>query len=141
MPHRLTKRHLIHDYNATSDSRGRSTLPLQSASPEGTFTWGEILPGAVALTYLWLRDAETHTQAPGTHLLLTLEGEAAIENLHTAEGEDCVTPNADTAIWLHAHEHNMAPTGVPGSHPWHLIIVQLLTGTGTEDAQQGWAAR
>ena len=32
----------------------------------------------MALTYLWLWDAEAHTQAPGTHLLLTLEGEAAI---------------------------------------------------------------
>ena len=68
MPHRLTKRHLPHDYHATSDSRGRRTLPLQWASPEGTFTWGEILPGAVALTYLWLEDAEAHTQAHGTHL-------------------------------------------------------------------------
>ena len=52
MPHRLTKRHLPHDYHATNDSRGRRTLPLQWASPEGTFTWGEILPGTVALTYL-----------------------------------------------------------------------------------------
>ena len=54
MPHRLTKPHLPHDYHATSDSRGRRTLPLQCASPEGTFTWGEILPGALALTFLWL---------------------------------------------------------------------------------------
>ena len=38
MPHRLTKRHLPHDYHATNDSRGRRTLPLQWASPEGTFT-------------------------------------------------------------------------------------------------------
>ena len=115
MPHRPTKCHLPHDYHATSDSRGRRTLPLQWASPEGTFTWGQILPGAVALTYLWLRDAEAHTQAPGTHLLLTLEGEAAIENVHTAEGEDYVPANADTAVWLHAHEHTTTPTMVPGS--------------------------
>ena len=85
MPHRLTNRHLPYNYHATSDSRGRRTLPLQWASPESTFTWGGILPGAVALTYLWLRDTEAHTQAPGAHLLLTLEGEAAIENVHTAE--------------------------------------------------------
>ena len=141
MPHRLTKRHLPHDYHATSDSRGRRRLPLQWASPEGTFTWGKILPGAVALTYLWLRDAEAHTQAPDTHLLLTLEGEAAIENVHTTEGEEYVTANADTAVWLHAHKHTTPPTMVPGSHPWHVIIVQLPTGTGTGDAQQGWADR
>ena len=84
MPHRLTKHHLPHDYHATNDSRGRRTLPLQWASTEGTFTRGEILPGTGALTYLWLRDAETHTQPPGTHLLLTLEGEAAVKNVHTA---------------------------------------------------------
>ena len=112
MPHRLTKRHLPQDCHATNDSRGRRTLPLQWASPEGTFTWGEILPGTVALTYLWLRDAETHTQPPGTHLLLTLEREAAVENVHTAEGEDYVTANADTAVWLHAHEHTTPPTEV-----------------------------
>ena len=114
MPRRLTKRHLPHDYHATNDSRGRRTLPLQWASPEGTFTWGEILPGTVALTYLWLRDAETHAQPPGTHLLLTLEGEAAVENVHTADGEDYVTANADTPVWLHAHEHTTPPTVVPG---------------------------
>ena len=141
MPHRLTKRHLPHDYHATNDSRGRRTLPLQWASPEGTFTWGEILPGAVALTYLWLRDAETHAQPPGTHLLLTLEGEAAVENIHTAEGEDYVTANADTAVWLHAHEHTTPPTVVPGSHPWHVVIVRLPTGADTGSAQQGWADR
>ena len=137
MPHRLTKRHLPHDYHATNDSRGRRTLPLQWASPEGTFTWGEILPGAVALTYLWLRDAETHAQPPGTHLFLTLEGEAAVENVHTAEGEDYVTANADTAVWLHAHEHTTPPTVVPGSHPWHVVIVRLPTGADTGSAQQG----
>ena len=115
MPHRLTKRHLPHDYHATNDSRGRRTLPLQWASPEGTFTWGEILAGAVALTYLWLRDAKMHTQPPGTHLLLTLEGEAAVKNVHTAEGEDYVTANADTEVWLHAHEHTTPPTVVPGT--------------------------
>ena len=141
MPHRLAKRHLPHDYHATNDSRGRRTLPLQWASPEGTFTWGEILPGAVALTYLWLRDAETHAQPPGTHLLLTLEGEAAVENVHTAEGEDYVTANADTAVWLHAHEHTTPPTVVPGSHPWHVVIVRLPTGADTGSAQQGWADR
>ena len=141
MPHRLTKRHLPHDYHATNDSRGRRTLPLQWASPEGTFTWGEILPGTVALTYLWLRDAETHAQPPGTHLLLTLEGEAAVENVHTAEGEDYVTANADTAVWLHAHQHTTPPTVVPGSHPWHVVIVRLPTGADAGSAQQGWADR
>ena len=141
MPHRLTKRHLPHDYHATSDSRGRRILPLQWASPEGTFTWGEILPSAVGLTYLWLRDAEAHTQAPGTHLLLTLEGEAAIQNVHTAEGGGYVRANADTAVRLHAHKHTTAHTLVPGSHPLHLIIVQLPTGTDTGDAQQQWADR
>ena len=139
MPHRLTKRHLPHDYHATSDSRGRRTLPLQWAAPEGTFTWGGILLGAAALTYLWLRDAETQTQPPGTHLLLTLEGEAAIENVHTTEGQDYVMANADTTVWLHANKHTTPPTVVPGSHPWHVIIVQLPTGTSTGDAGQGWA--
>ena len=139
--HRLTKHHLSHDYHATSNSRGRRKLPLQWASPEGTFTWGEILPGAVALTYLWLRDAKTHTQPPGTHLLLTLEGEAAIKNVHTAEGEAYVTANADTAEWLHAHEHTTPPTVVPGSHPWHVIIVRLPAGASTGGAQQGSADR
>ena len=141
MPHRLTKRQVPHDYHATSNSRGRRTLPLQWASPEGTFTWGEILPGTVPLTYMWLQDTEAHTQAPGAHLLLTLEGEAAIENVHTAEGEDYVRANADTAVWLHAHEYTRPPTMVPGSHPWHVIIVHLPTGTDTGDAQQGWADR
>ena len=141
MPHRLNKRHLPHDYHATNDSRGRRTLPLQWPSPEGTFTWGEIHPGTVALTYLWLQDAETHTQPPGTHLLLTLEGEAAVENVHTAEGEDYVTVNADTAVWLHAHEHRTPPSVVPGSHPWHVVILRLPTGADTGSAQQGWADR
>ena len=139
MPHRLTKRHIPHDYDATSDSRRRRTLPLQSASPEGTLMWGKILPGAVALTYLWLRDAEAHTQAPGTYLLLTPEGDTATENVHTAAGEDYMTANADTAVWLHAQEYTTSPTMVPGSHPWHVISVQLPTGTGTGDAQQGRA--
>ena len=85
MLHWLTKRHPPHDYHATSDSRARRTLTLQWASPEGTFTRGEILPGAVVLTYLWLPDRGAHAPAPGTHLLLTLEGEAAIEDVHTAE--------------------------------------------------------
>ena len=134
MPHRLSKRHLPNDYHATNDSRGRRTLPLQWASTEGTFTCGDILPGTVRLTYLWLLDAETHTRPPGTHLLLTLEGEAAIENVHTADREDYVTTNADTAVWLHAHEHTTPPTVVPGSHPWHVIIVQLPTGASTGEA-------
>ena len=141
MPHRLTKHHLPHDYHATSDLRGRRTLPLQCASPQGTFSWAENLPGAVALTYLWLRHAEKHTQPPGTHLLLTLEGEAAIENVPTAGGEDDVTGNADTAVRLHAHEHTTHPSVVPGSHPWHVIILQLPTGSSTGDPQQGWADR
>ena len=101
--------------------------------------WREILSDAVALTYPWLGDAEAHRQAPGTQLLLNLEGEAAIKNVHTAEGEDYVRANADTAVWLHAHEHTTPPTMVPGSHPWHVIIVQLPTGKDTGDAQQGWA--
>ena len=46
--------------------------------------------------------------------------------------------SADTAVWLHAHEHTTPPTMVPGSHPWHVIIVQLPTGTDRGDAQQGW---
>ena len=141
MPHRLTKHHLPHNYHATNDSRGRRTLPLQWASPEGTFTWGEILPGTVALTYLWLRDADRHAQPPGTHLLFTLEGDAAVQNVHTAEGEDYVTANAHTAVWLHAHEHTTPPTVVPGSHPWHVVIVRLPTGADTGSAQQGWADR
>ena len=141
MPHRLTKRHLPHDYHTTNDSRGRRTLPPQWASPVGTFMWGEILPGTVALTYLWLQDAETHTQPPGTHLLLTLEGEAAVKNVHTAEGEDHVTANADTAVGLHAHEHTTPPNVVPRSHPWHVVIVQLPTGADTGSAQQGLVDR
>ena len=108
-----------HDYGATNDSPGRWTLPLQWASPEGTFTWGEVLHGTTALTYLWLLDAETPTQPPGTDLLLTQEEEAAIENVHTKESEDYVTANADTAVWLHTHEHTTAPTVVLGSQPWH----------------------
>ena len=115
--------------------------PCTGHHPRGTFTWGEILPGTVALTYLWLWDAETHTQPPSTHLLLTLEGEAAVENVHTAEGEDYVTTNADTPVWLHAHEHTTPPTVVPGSHPWHVVIVRLPTGADTGSAQQGWADR
>ena len=47
--------------------------------------------------------AETHTQPPGTHLLLTLEGEAAVGNVHT--------------VWLHAHGHTTPPTVVPGVTP------------------------
>ena len=54
MLHLLTKRHLSHDDLATNNTRGRRTLPLQLASPEGTFTWGETQPGSTALTYLWL---------------------------------------------------------------------------------------
>ena len=64
MPHRLTKRHLPPDYHAPNDTRGRRTLLLQWAWPRGTFTLGEVLPGPAALTYLWLRDAETHAQPP-----------------------------------------------------------------------------
>ena len=78
---------------------------------------------------------------PGAHLLLTLEGEATIKNVHTAEGEDYVTANTDTAVWLHAQEHTAAPTMVPESHPWLVIIVHLPTGTNKGDAQQGWTDR
>ena len=62
----LTERHLPHNYHAPSDSGGRRTVPLQWASPEGTFMWGEILLGAVAITYLWLRDRR-HTRSPLAH--------------------------------------------------------------------------
>ena len=141
MPQRLTGLLLPPHYHATNDTRGRRTLLLQLASPEGTFTWRDILPGTAALTYLWLRDAETHVQPPGAHLLLGLEAEGAIENFHTAEGEDYVTANADTLVWLHAQEHTTHPTMVPGLHPWHVIIVHLPTGTNTEKAQQRWTDR
>ena len=90
----------------------------------------------MALTYLCLRHAETHTQHPGTHLILTLEGEAAVGNVHTAAGEEYM--NADTAVWLHAHEHTTPRTVVPGSHPWNVVIVRLPTGADTGSAQQGW---
>ena len=80
-------------------------------------------------------------QAPGTHLLFPLEGEAAIEKVHTTEAEDYVTANADTAVRYHAHQHTAPPIVVPGSHPWHVIIVQLPTGTNTGHAQQRWADR
>ena len=141
MPHRLTKRHLPHDHHATNDTRGPGTLPLQLASPEGTFMWGEVLPGTTALTYLWLWDAEAHAQPPGAHILLTLEGEAVIESIHNTEEEDYVTENADTAVWLHTQEHTTPPTAVPGSQPWHVIIIHLPTGTNTEEARQGWTNR
>ena len=138
VPHPLTKRHLANDYHATNDKRGCRTLPLQWASPEGTLGWGKILPGAMALRYLWLRDAVTHVLAPDTHLLLTLEGEAVIESHHTAQREDCVTGNADTAVLLHTQEHTGPTKVVPGLQPWHVIIVHPPTGTTTEEAHQGW---
>ena len=121
-------------------------LPAHRYTPQVTPRWPRgsepaSIPGTVALTYLWLRDVETHAQPPGTHLLLTLEGETAVENVHTAEGEDYVTANADTAVWLHAHEHTTPPTVVPGSHPWHVVIVRLPTGADAGSAQQGWADR
>ena len=52
-----------------------------------------------------------------------------------------MTANADTAVWLHAHEHTTPPNVVPGSHPWHVVIVRLPTGENTGNAQQGWADR
>ena len=52
-----------------------------------------------------------------------------------------MTANADTAVWLQAGEHTALPTVVPGSHPLHVIIVHLPTGTNTGDAQQGWMDR
>ena len=52
-----------------------------------------------------------------------------------------MTANADTSVWLHDHEHTTTPMVVPGSPPWHVIIVQLPTGSSTGDAQQGWADR
>ena len=48
-----------------------------------------------------------------------------------------MTGNTDTAGWLHAKEQTTHPTAVPGSHPWHVIIVHLATGTNTEEARQG----
>ena len=48
-----------------------------------------------------------------------------------------MTANADTAVWLHTSEHTTSPKR--GTR--HVIIVQLPTGTGTGDAQQGWADR
>ena len=141
MPYRLTKRHLPHNHHATNKTRGRRTLPLQQASPEGTLTWDEILPGTTVLTYLWLRDVETHAQPSGAHLLLTLEGEWVIENIHTTEEEDYVTANADTAVRLHTQEHPTPRTAIPGSHPWDVIIVHLPPGTHTEEARQGWTNR
>ena len=115
--------------------------PCSGHHPKAPSRWGGILPGTVALTYLCLPDAGTHTQPSGTQLLLTLEGEATVENVHTAEEEDYVTANADTAVWLHAHKHTTPPTVVPGSHPWHVVIVRLPTGAGSGSAQQGWADR
>ena len=44
-------------------------------------------------------------------------------------------------VWLHADDHTTPPSLVPGSHPWHVIIVQLPTGTDTGDTQQGWTDR
>ena len=87
------------------------------------------------------RTCGSGTQPPGTHLVLNLEGEAAIKIVHTAEGDNYVMANADTAVWLHAHEDTAPPTTVPGLHPWHVIIVHPPTGTHTGDAQQGWADR
>ena len=52
-----------------------------------------------------------------------------------------MTANADTAVWLYAHEHTTTPTVVPGPHPWHVVIVRLPTGADTGSAQQGWADR
>ena len=52
-----------------------------------------------------------------------------------------MTANADTAVWLHTHKHTTAPAVVPESHPCHVVIVQLLTGTNTGYTQQWWADR
>ena len=136
MPHQLTKCHLLHDHDANNETRRSYTLPLQWTSPQGTFTWGEIIPGTTALTYLWLPDAKTHAQPPGTHLLLTLEIEAVIQDIHTTEGEDYVTANADTRVALHTKEHTTPRTAIPGSHPWHVTIVHLPAGAHTEEARQ-----
>ena len=112
MLHRLTKRHLPHDYHDTSDSRGRRKLPLQWASPKGTFMLGEILPGAVAHTYLWLRDAKAHTQAPGTHLLLTLEGGTATKTFTQRRGRT-------TYGRTQAPRCGYTPTNTPHPPPWY----------------------
>ena len=66
MPLWLTKRHLSHDYHATSDSRGRRTLPLQWASSEGTFTWREILP-APWRSRTCVSGTRRHTRSPLAH--------------------------------------------------------------------------
>ena len=66
-----------------------------------------------------------------------MEGEAVIEEIHSAEGEYYVTGNADTAGRLHAKEQTTHPTAVPELHFWHVIIVHLATGTNTEEARQG----
>ena len=76
-------------------------------------------------------DMLAHAQPPGTHHLLTLEAEAVIKNVHSAEGEDDVSANTGTAVCLHTQEHTAPPTAVPGSHPWHVVIVHLPTGSLT----------
>ena len=52
-----------------------------------------------------------------------------------------MTANADTAVWLRAQEPGEPPIVVPGSHPWHVIIVHPPTGTNTEEAPQHWTDR
>ena len=67
MPHQPTKRHLPQDNHATKDKQVGCTLPLQWSSPEGTFTWEEILPGATALTQLWQRHMRSPRHTPPPH--------------------------------------------------------------------------
>ena len=83
------------------------------------------------LTYLWFQDAKSDADTPRAHLLLTLEGKAVVQTIHTTEGEYYVTANADTAVWLHTQEHTTSLTVIPGSRPWHVIIVYLPAGAHT----------
>ena len=64
MPHQLTKCHLPYEQDPTNNILGRCTLPLQSGLPAVTFTWGEMIPGTMVLTYLCLRDTEAHASPP-----------------------------------------------------------------------------
>ena len=71
----------------------------------------------MALTYLWLENAEAHAQPLRTHLILTPEGDPVIENIHITEGEHYVNASADTAVWLHTREHTRLPIAVPWVAP------------------------
>ena len=75
---------------------------------------------------------------PCTRLLLSLEGEAVIENIYTTERADYVKANADNAVWLHTRDHTTLPTGVaPLARIHHTSACR---GTWQE-APQGWTDR